>query len=432
MSGWDVVSSAVSAFISRPSPHPPFVGTVEATGNGLAVGEKFVPEASYFGVRLVDMRLAEGGKYFVNYLPLGVCVAEYTYGAERRRVPLVLGSDKVKQMLGGTGGEPGHVQFTNIPVVQRAPMKHDNLALFIGLFRMPYSDIAHSVLQLAADVSEELGGKAIGSVAGVATKLYDRVTEMFSLKTVEPRFAFLDGMALSQSGYVLVSGPLPAGTKGSDFVVEQNRLRLRADKQAPLPADLDYCVLAMEHTGSLLPSGATAGALGALAGLPFHKQWQEVSTLLTKRDVTKAEEALLALRGAVIVSPDVTEDDRLTAIGAYDLIYAQYAQALSKKPGADETAKRGFRSGTPATGLKAVAEAHETGGDKAVASALNAIALQLLKGRVENVPMDGIPDAAVADAFSKVRETMSAARKQGLQAKTLANALEAASFRTSD
>src|ERR1700731_1099433 len=136
--GWNRVKDLVEKFASRPSPQPPFFGHVStASEDGFVVGRAFVPEASYFSVRLVDMRLAEGGKYFVNYLPLGICVAEYTYGFERRRAPLVLSNETVRQMLGEAGkNDPGHVQFANMPVVRRAPVKEDNLALFVGLFRM--------------------------------------------------------------------------------------------------------------------------------------------------------------------------------------------------------------------------------------------------------------------------------------------------------
>src|SRR4051794_17404602 len=88
---WNSLKGAFTTFRSRPSPRPPFIGSVAAAvGDPLISGTKFVPESSYFSVRLVDMHLAQGGKYFVTYLPMGVCVAEYTYGLERRRLPLVL------------------------------------------------------------------------------------------------------------------------------------------------------------------------------------------------------------------------------------------------------------------------------------------------------------------------------------------------------
>ena len=79
---WDQIKQAFDAFVSAPSPQPPFTGPVAAAdGDGLVVGRDFIPEASYFSVRLVDMRLAESRKYFTEFLPLGVCVAEIHTGS---------------------------------------------------------------------------------------------------------------------------------------------------------------------------------------------------------------------------------------------------------------------------------------------------------------------------------------------------------------
>jgi hypothetical protein len=429
---WRTIKDAVDAFISRPSPQPPFIGTVApADGSNLVAGRAFVPEASYFSVRLVEMRLAEGGKYFTEFLPLGVCVAEYTYGAERRRVPLVLNNETIKQMLGDSGGQPGHVHFANMPVVRWAPMKEDNLALFVGLFRMPYTDIARSVLQLAADVSTELGGVAFGAGTRVAAKLYDRVADIFALSTVQPRFAFLDGAALTKSGYMLVSGPLPEDIKGADFVVENGRLRLHDRPTQSLDA-FDYCLVAIEQRDSLLfpPSDAkpTSAMLGALAGLPFHERWRGVASLLARRKAAEAEEALLTLRAEVVASPDLTEEDRLIAIAGYDVAYEQYERPLLAKPGGAGPITRGFRSGTPVAGLKSVATARKELGDNATATALNEIALRLqeAQGGASSAPSEENADQVLAEAFSGMRAAMVEARAQGLRAASLSNALSVA------
>jgi hypothetical protein len=80
--------------------------------------------------------------------------------------------------------------------------------------------------------------------------------------------------------------------------------------------------LAIEQRDSLFASsdGRPASAkLGVLAGLPFHERWRDASSLLAKRKAAEAEEALLTLRAEVIASPDLTEEDRLIAIGGYDV-----------------------------------------------------------------------------------------------------------------
>jgi hypothetical protein len=425
---WTKIKDAVERFISRPSPEPPFVGAVSAApGDGLALGQAFVPEASYFSVQLVDMRLAEGGKYFTEFLPLGVCVAEYSYGAERRRVPLVLSNETVKQMLGDAGGQPGQVQFANVPVVRRTPVKQDNLALFVGLFRMPYDDVARSLLQLAADVSSELGGAAIGTGTRVAAKLYDSVADIFKLKTVQPRFAFLNGMALTSSQYLLVSGSLPKNIQAADFIVKDSRLRFQRNLNEQLPT-FDYCLLAIQHTNSLFASSdakSPTALLRTLAGLPFHQRWGIVRSMLAGHKGKEAQEALLSLKAEVVSSPDLTEEDRLVAVGGYDVAYAQYEQALMPKTNGESAATRGYHSGTPVIGLKNEAKVRKQQGDLATATALDAIAvrLQMATSLGGNTSPDTASDELLAEAFLGVRGAMATAHAQGVRASTLAGAL---------
>jgi hypothetical protein len=186
--------------------------------------------------------------------------------------------------------------------------------------------------------------------------------------------------------------------------------------------------LAIEHSDSLFPSSNAKPAgemLRSLAGLPFHQRWREVSVLLAQRKATEAEEALLKLRAEVVASPDLTEEDRLIAIGGYDVAYAQYEQTLLVRAGGGAPVTRGFRSGTPVTGLRAEATARKQRGDHATATALNAIALRLQKAQSAGgvLPSTENSDKVLAEAFAGLRVTMATARVGGVQAATLANAL---------
>jgi hypothetical protein len=426
MSTWETLETTFKKFVSRPSPQPPFVGPITAIdGDPVVAGSAFMAEASYFSVRLVEMRLAEGGRYFSEYLPMGVCVAEYTYGAARRRVPLVLSNETVKAMLGDTGKGLGRVEITDMPVVRQTPFKKDNLALFVGLFRMQYSDIAKSVLQMAADVSNELGGLAVGAGIKMAEKLYDRVSNLFQLDGVQARFAFLDGMALKKSGYVLVSGPLPADVDPTEFVVEKSRLALRGGAKTRSLDAIDYCLIAIEQWDSLFPkNGDGAAALRALAGLPFHSCWQKVASLLAARKPDEAEQALLVLRAELISSPDLTEDDRLLAVAGYDAAYTKFAGPLLAKPEIAAQKTRGFRSATPLTGLKTEAIKRKPR-DPATAAALDAIVGDLQRPAGGDGGGDDLAraNALLARTFTALRQPLAEARAQGAGAAALADAL---------
>ena len=162
---------------------------------------------------------------------------------------------------------------------------------------------------------------------------HDRVSDLFKLNGVQARFALLDGMALKKSGYVLVSGPLPADVDPADFTVDNSRLAIRSGARTRSLDAIDYCLIAIEQKDSLFPNDGDGNAeLRALAGLPFHSYWQKVASLLAARKPDDAEQALLVLRAEVISSPDLTENDRLLAIGGYDVAYTKFAGSLLAKP----------------------------------------------------------------------------------------------------
>lgn len=423
---FEAIKQVYDNFRSRPSPQPPFSGLIDSEG-GVNAGRGFTPEASYFTIRMVEMRLAEGGKYFVDFLPLGVCVADYKYGSERRRVPLILSNEAVQQMLGSSGAKAGFVDFRNMPVVVRAPVKAGDISLFVGLFRMPYSDIARSVLQLVSDVSSEVGGAALKTGVAAASKVYDRVAQMFKLKDVEPRFAYLDGQALTKSGYLLVSGSLTEDVRKTDLVVKNGRLRLKGDTEDAPPYDFDYCLLSIEQQDSLFSGGAGAAALNDLADLPFHKKWNEVGQLLVKRKSAEAEEALMVLRSEVLASPDLTEDDRLIAIAGYDVAYARYEQQFQARTEvAKGPAMRAPRVRTQATGLRELAAASAKNNDPATAKALENIAFQLLRPLKDT---SRGADDILAEAIGELRNDIADAANGGVRAATLANMLSVGAAR---
>lgn len=356
---WQGLERAVGNWISHPS-EKPFNDRVKAEpGEGIiAVGQDFVPEASYFSVRLVEMNLAEGGRYFTEFLPLGVCLSEYTIGAERQRKPMILSNDTIADQLKGSGAKPGFVEYKNMYAVRRAPVKADNLSLFVGLFRMPYNDLAKEVLQIAADVTDQIGGGvAVSQGIKVAERVYDRIAGLFKLNVLTPRLGFIDGNALTTSGYLVVAGPASPRLSADSLRVIGNRLHQVGPNGTAPAQGFDYCLVALEHTATLFAQGP--GQINPLVNLPFHKRWRTVTQLLAQKKVGEADAEMPQLRSEVIVSPDLTEDDRLIAITAYDTAYEKHLAVLVKP--AAGVASRGARSGDPVTGLRKAASAMDGG-----------------------------------------------------------------------
>ena len=388
MALWSTLKDVVDRWASHGLARP-YIGQVQSAGgaDAIATGQAFVPEASYFGIRMVEMSLSEGGKFFSSYLPLGVVLTEFSFGNERQRRPTILSNDDIAAQLKAAGAAPGYIEFRNIYAVRRAPMKQDNLSLFVGLFRLPYHDIAQQVLQLAADLTAQTGlAPGVSEGLRVAEKVYDRIAGLFGLNIVTPLFSFADGNALAQSGYLLVAGAALDEATASRLAVTDNKLLLDGRRLS----GVDYCLLAVEHTATLLPQGPDS--INPLTQLGFHRHWQQVALSTTKRDFEEAEKQMLNLRADVITSPELAENDRIIAIGAYETSFEKLKERMTPRG-----AHRGSR-GPLLSGIKASAQE-----PPAVTEVLGGMRRRLLTG-VNNAPED--PDKLFASEASELKKTL--------------------------
>jgi hypothetical protein len=406
MTVWTTFKNTVEHWASRELKRP-YVGYVPASGdNAISTGAAFVAEASYFGLRMVEMGLSEGGKFFSSFLPLGVVLTEFSFGDGRQRRPTILSNDEIAAQLKSAGAAaPGYIEFRNIYAVRRAPMKEDNLSLFVGLFRLPYHDVAQQILQLAADLTTQTGlVPGVSEGVRVAEKVYDRVAGLFGLNIVTPLLSYADGNALGRSGYLLVAGPELDEAAAKRLVVTDDQL-LSDGKRV---AGLNYCLLAVEFTGTLFADGPDT--INPLTQLGFHRRWQDVARVVMMRDFDRAEEQMLALRSEVITSPELAENDRLIAIGAYQTSFDKLVERMTPK-----NAHRGSRGPllNGALGKSAT---------PAVAQVLGGMQLSLLSG-VTGAPDD--PDRLFASEASELRKTIAkVARVDANSAVALARVLD--------
>lgn len=424
---WQRLKQTVDDWISHPSERP-YVGSVSAKPGDktIAVGNAFVAEESYFSVRLVEMGLAEGGKFFTSFLPLGVCLTEYTIGDERLRRPMILSNDVIASQIKDAGAKPGYVEYTNMYAVRCAPMKTDNLSLFVGLFRMPYGDLAKQVLQIASDLTQQIGGEAnpatMSLTAGLraAEKVYDGVSGLFGLKGVTPLFGFADGSALTKSGYLLVCGPSAKALTDDQLEVVDNRLHIDGKRAE----GVDYCLVAIEHTASRLPQGAET--INPLTGLTFHRHYRDAGQFLSKKNLAEAEAKIALLRSEVVASPELTENDRMLAIAAYDTSYEKLRKVLV--PDAPGGATRSARSGSPASLLRQVSDQRKKVGQQSAGEVLEQMATRL---QLSNGVNGRDPDAVFAAEAIALRKSLEKVHRgtPGLAA-TVAEAISGAVTRS--
>lgn len=365
---WQSLKSAVDLWVSQPF-EKPINGMVESVEGADCIpsGNTFVPEESYFGVRLVEMSLAEGGKYFADFLPLAVCLAEYTRGTERQRTPLILSNDIIGDELKKAGAAPGRVEFRNMYAVRCMPVKADNLSLFVGLFRMPYNDLAKQLLQIASDITDQVGAVPMSQGLRVAEKVYDRIAGLFNLNVVTPLLGFADGNAAVKSGYLVVAGPRSKELNLKKFSVINERLHVLGAEGSQPASGFDYCLLAIEHTATLFPLGPKS--INTVTSLGLHKKWQAITQLLANQDEAKADAEMRQLRSEIVTSSELTEEDRLIAVAAYETSYGKFREVLIK-PVASGSTDAPTRGAALAKGLTLEAEKTERPDIKLVLEAM--------------------------------------------------------------
>jgi hypothetical protein len=295
-------------------------------GNGGTVGgEQFLPERSYFSVRVVEMRLAEAGRYFTEFVPMCSCFLRYTYGRSQRNLPFVLGSETLSAGLGKDVPKRGaqRIQFRDVYVVRNVPMKADNLMIYSALCRFADSGFARGLLDLLSDTAGAVGGPAVGAIAHSAVDLTTRLGSLLGATGVETRFGILNGSALDFSGYRIFAGVPSAEFKGDDLAVRDGQLVRRDSNGSNMTIDdADYLVLSLEHRKTLVDE-----SFGQISILPFHARWDEVRRKLLLEDAEGAKQVFRRLLVEVAESPDVTEADRFALIASYRSAFDQWSNA---------------------------------------------------------------------------------------------------------
>jgi hypothetical protein len=275
-------------------------------------GNSFEPEASYFSVRIVEMHLQNAGEYFRNFLPIAVTLSEFKQGGQSRSSPFFLNNDRLKQALGAAGEHVGAIRMENVYALRYVPVNADGLSLFCGLFRVTHHDFAAALLDLLSEIGGQLATPGIGQGAEVAKAVYAQIGKVIGMTGVEFRFGHLDGSFLSRgSGYRVFAGASEKDCNLDDLAMRKGKLCHLNERGEERPVtEFDYCVIAIER----LSSRAIGGLLTTL---PLHQQWGKVIPHLTANRLDDAEPEFGKLQAEILLSPDLTEEDRLVALALY-------------------------------------------------------------------------------------------------------------------
>jgi hypothetical protein len=378
-------------------------------------GHPFAPESSYFSVRIVEMHLKNAREYFRNFLPVGVVLSEFSQGGQTRAQPFFLNNDRLKQALGMAADELGWVQMENVYALRHLPVNADGLSLFCGLVRVVHQDFAAALLDLVAEIGGHIANPVIGEGLEIAKTVYTRLGKVVGLKGVEFLFGHLDGSSLDHgSGYRVFAGTFEKDRVLDDLWMIEGRLwHMNADQIVRPVTEFDYCVLAVER----LETRATAHLLTTL---PLHQQWLKVVPHLTGNRLGEAEAEFGKLQSEILLSSNLTEEDRLIVLAVYQKKWSDVRGAIQFGGGNTRAAV----AGSLRKGLTIETAAQRSAGREGVAE-LGDILLAQLQGRVEGVRADTLTEAEVAG----LREAVKARRQAAPASSELAAMLTAARLR---
>src|SRR5262249_22880904 len=150
--------------------------------------------------------------------------------------------------------DPLLVQTLDTRLVGPVPILHEEVGLFTGLFRMEKADRLEILLDVLGKLGEGAGVAALTSGVPIAKAAYDGLGRLLGMSGVEYRFGTRQGFKVGKglaeplrSGFIAFTGSAQAGI-GQDLRVRGSRLVRSIDRTFVPVRDIDYCLLAIEHT----------------------------------------------------------------------------------------------------------------------------------------------------------------------------------------
>jgi hypothetical protein len=303
---------------------------------GLA-GEKFVAGKTYFSVRLIELRLATAGRYLTEFLPMCTCVLSFPQvGGEKRTIPFIAGADMIRGLVGPNAPADAakRIAFANLAAATNVPVPGGDVTMYLSLCRFKDSSLVRGLLDLATKTATAVGGPVAGPMAKAANDFVGGLMNIFSMDGVETRFGRLDGKAIGTSGYRLLAGSADPSLNPQELRVQDGQLvRRTGGKDVPID-DVDYLVITFEHRSTLIDD-----TFSLVEALPFHAHWRAAMDKIVraKGAPDAADGEMIELRAAVLMSPELTETDRLPLLQLYDVkreqLEAQFNPNKDKKSG---------------------------------------------------------------------------------------------------
>ncbi len=210
---------------------------------------RFVPDATYVEIRLMQMLLRDKRVLWREFIPLGSLVTELQFAGKRQVVPFLVGPDLLVDAPQRSSGE--FVEFADKRVAGPFPYRGDDLVLFASLFRFETRDWAKQALSMLASVAKAFDASKLTTYVDIADPLSAGLRGLLGMEDVEARLGIMASYSTPIAGearasehalelgyHVFINDQLPAGA-ADEFTVADGLL-MRGGREY---RDADFMVL---------------------------------------------------------------------------------------------------------------------------------------------------------------------------------------------
>lgn len=270
---------------------------------GLDADKPFERNAVYFQVRVNEMYLTRSREWFSTYDPMVFVISEFIYDKSMESVPFVVGPSLVEKFGQQT---PQGMVFTNTRVAGLHPYRGGRLTLSVMLSRVERDNFAKNMLGVVESIAGAIDfSTALSSYVKVAEALVDGVNSLLNIGGTQPIIGWRNefdteaGDLLRPTFFALIDEP---NLQPSQFWVRDNQLYIGSSPSDLQPyRDADFVLYSVVQTRERTDERT----------LPFYAEYENILATVaraTPEAWNAAIASMLALRNAMLRSPDLTRD----------------------------------------------------------------------------------------------------------------------------
>lgn len=309
-------------------PYPAFAIPPANVVGSQSTAAGFRADQAYFELRICEQFLRDRREYWNEYNPMTIVLSEFIYNGVRQSFPFVVGPALLKGLEELEGDE--RVHYRNTRVLGPAPYRGDDVAIFVGLFRVKMRDWARQALTLLESVARAFDSSRLTTYLAISGPLMAGIESFLEMGDqmqfrLGQRDVFADPEIESENvfapgHYAIIRDGESAVNRGQ-FWVKEDRLYVGETASQLRPyLEQDYVLYQIVHLDKR----------NDYTTFDFHRQWEDVQRQIWSGNEAKAIEGYRHLIGLIRRSPDLIPSHMSQLAAFYRARYQEEAEAYKK------------------------------------------------------------------------------------------------------